>query len=324
MSLIERALERPELRARPPVLLDVGASGELPARWRRLAPYAICIAFDADQRDFGAGAAREHPYRTLHLHPSVVTDRAEPEVDFHLTRSPYCSSTLEPAREALAHWTFADLFDVERTVRLSARTLPQVLAEHGLSYVDWFKTDSQGTDLRLFLSLGDAVVQRVLLASFEPGIIDAYVGEDKLHALLARMDALPFWMHEMEVQRAQRLARGLWQTRVSPRSHGFPPLGLKPAPAWAEVSYLNTLEPKDRFDTRDLLLAWVFASLHEQHGFALEIAIRGRERFADPFFDQLAGESLRRMGTRADRLLPAPAKRAWRFVRSVGARFRRS
>ncbi len=320
MSLIEVVLERPELRARPPVLLDIGASGELPARWRRLAPYAVCIAFDADERDFGARIARGHPYRTLHLHKHIVTDRAEPEVDFHLTRSPYCSSTLEPAREALASWIFADLFDVERNVRLPARRLPDVLAEHGLACVDWFKTDSQGTDLRLFLSLGEAMVRRVLLASFEPGIIDAYVGEDKLHALLARMDGLPFWMHQLEVHGAQRLSRELWQTRVGPRSNGFPPLGLMPAPAWAEVSYLNTLEPFEHFDTRDVLLAWVFASLHGQHGFALEVAIRGRERFGDAIFDRLAEGSLQQMGTRADRLLPASAKRALRFVRRVRAR----
>jgi hypothetical protein len=321
MSLIDEVLAREELRARPPVLVDIGASGELPRRWRRLAPLAICLAFDADDREFGAREMAAHPYRALHLHHHIVSDRPGSAMDFYLTRSPYCSSTLPPATESLAPWIFADLFEVVERVKLPARTLPEVLAGHGLSYVDWFKTDSQGSDLRLFLSLGVAIVERVLIASFEPGIIDAYLGEDKLHALLARMDTLPFWMHEMEIRGTQRLARALWEERVRPRSNGFQPLGLRTSPGWAEVSYLNTLVPTERFDRRDLLLAWAIASLHGQHGFALEIATRGHERFGDALFGRMGEASLGRTLGLAGRV-PGPALKALRFVRRAATRLR--
>jgi hypothetical protein len=36
----------------PPILVDIGASGSLQKQWRALAPFSICIAFDADTRDF--------------------------------------------------------------------------------------------------------------------------------------------------------------------------------------------------------------------------------------------------------------------------------
>ncbi len=323
MNTLERILERPEIRAKPPVLVDIGASGQLPEIWKRIAPYCICIAFDADEREFGARVSAKHPFHTLHLHRNIVSDKKDPELDFYLTSSPYCSSSLPPDNAKLSAWIFADLFDVQSRVKLPANTLGAILSEHQLSYVDWYKTDSQGTDLRLFLSLGSSIVERVLTASFEPGIIDAYQGEDKLHALIAKMDQLPFWMHDIEVRGTQRLSRKLWEEKVRPLTGGSIPIGLKTSPGWAEVSYLNTLLPTERFDRRDYLLTWVFSSLHEQHGFALEVATRGVERFGDAIFRELAQESLDRTVGVLDRLLPRTAKKVIFYVRAKTARFRR-
>ena len=42
-----------------------------------------------------------------------------------------------------------------------------------LDYIDWYKSDSQGTDLRIFDTLLDVVKDRVLAVDFEPGILDA-------------------------------------------------------------------------------------------------------------------------------------------------------
>ena len=44
---------------------------------------------------------------------------------------------------------------------------------------DWFKTDSQGTDLRLFKSIGETLIPKIIVAEFEPGFINSYLGEDK-------------------------------------------------------------------------------------------------------------------------------------------------
>ena len=37
---------------KPPVLIDIGASGEIHPEWKLIAKHSICIAFDADTRDF--------------------------------------------------------------------------------------------------------------------------------------------------------------------------------------------------------------------------------------------------------------------------------
>ncbi len=52
MEILKRILKRKEFIDNPPVLLDIGASGDLNQKWEILAPYSIGVAFDADDRDF--------------------------------------------------------------------------------------------------------------------------------------------------------------------------------------------------------------------------------------------------------------------------------
>lgn len=66
--------------------------------------------------------------------------------------------------------------------------MKDVLKSINIDYIDWFKTDTQGTDLRIFASLGDELINKILVAEFEPGIIDAYKGEDKLYKIMEFFD----------------------------------------------------------------------------------------------------------------------------------------
>lgn len=295
MGMIERVLNRPEFADRPPVLLDIGAAGEIDKKWRRIAGYSVCIAFDADEREMGYVVRETSGYRKLYVYNCIVTDAVTGEADFHLTRSPQCSSLLEPRQEDLDNWAFGDYFRVERTVRLKTVALPDVLAELGIGKVDWFKTDSQGTDLRLFRSLGEDRIARVLAAEFEPGFMDAYRGEDKLWSLLAYMEDKPFWMTSLNVKGSQRISRQIGESRLNPLERRFLPALLKTSPGWGEVAYLNTFAGNPELDMRDYLLGWVFASIEEQYGFAMEIAASGYERFGDPVFPELEAEALLRL-----------------------------
>jgi hypothetical protein len=223
-----------------------------------------------------------------------VSDKTDGQSHFFLTRSPHCSSSPRPNSERLSAWAFSELFVVEREASIRSQTLSEVLAEHGLSYVDYFKTDSQGTDLRLFKSLGPDIIARVLAADFEPGIIDVYEGEDKLPAVMAFMDRNPFWMCSMRVPGTQRISQSTLE-RLSPRERERTGFVVPVAPCWAEVGYLNTLAAAESFDVRDILLAWVFATLKSQHGFALEIALGGLRRFPhDRIFSEMERFSLSR------------------------------
>jgi len=203
--IIDKIMKHDALQTNPPVLVDIGASGTIHEKWEPIAKYAICIAFDADSRDFEICESEDKGWRKLYSLNRLVASEASEEMDFYLTHSPHCSSSLAPDKEALKPWAFSPLFEVENIVKLPSVDLQSALLKAGVDYIDGYKTDSQGTDLRIFNSLPTEIIDKMLIAEFEPGIIDAYKGEDKLHHLLAHMEKEPFWISNMEIKGSQRI-----------------------------------------------------------------------------------------------------------------------
>jgi hypothetical protein len=224
--------------------------------------------------------------------------------EFILTKSPFCSSTLLPDKSALQPWYFADLFDVQRTIMLDCTDLSSVLSSINISYVDWFKTDSQGTDLRIFNSMGIDIIRNVIVAEFEPGMMDAYIGEDKLYTLMEYMDKLPFWITDMAVKGTQRLNRGIANSNLNKMQKRFLFVLQKMAPYWAEVSYFNSFRDIDKFDKRSILLGCVFALVKKQYGFAHELAQKGESLFEDPLFSAIESHSLKQIRSNTWRIMP--------------------
>lgn len=289
MNIIDKILSSNLFTVNPPVLLDIGASGEIHPKWKPIAPYAICIAFDADDREMGYTVREAGGYRKLFVFNKLVTDNQNSEADFFLTKSPYCSSLLYPDHKSINNWNFGDLFDVEKTVRLKTAQLPAMLAEIGITKIDWFKTDSQGTDLRLFKSLGENTIDSVLVAEFEPGIIDGYIGEDKLWHIMAFMEKRPFWMSDIKICGTQRISKQTIEEKFKAFGGKIPPEMLfKTSPGWGEVTFINSFNSSNTcLNLRDHLLGWIFAIIEGQYGFAMDIARVGDKKFGGHIFQEL-------------------------------------
>ena len=292
-SIIHDVMTHSSLLSNPPVLVDVGASGTIHEKWKPIAKYAICIAFDADSRDFEICESEDKGWRRLYSLNRLVASEAAEEMDFYLTHSPHCSSSLAPDKEALKPWAFSPLFEVENIVKLPSVDLQSALLKAGVDYIDGYKTDSQGTDLRIFNSLPTEIIDKMLIAEFEPGIIDAYKGEDKLHHLLAHMEKEPFWISKMEIKGSQRINHLDFKSLNYFQQRGIGSF-LKMAPGWCEISYLNKMEISE-MTLREYFLAWVFASLSAEHGFALFVSKKGFELFGDNLLLILQKESRRKL-----------------------------
>lgn len=281
--MIDEILSRDLFRKQPPVLVDVGASGGIHPRWKPIAKYAHCIAFDADDREMKMTESDSSGFLRLVTVNRIVTEKPDNEVDFYLTASPFCSSTLEPDPVALSRWPFASLFTVEKKVRLKAVRLSEALQNAGVTNIDWLKIDTQGTDLRIFRSLPKEMQQKVLVAEFEPGILDAYKGEDKLYDLMRHMHE-GFFMSSLDLKGVVRMspqiadAYGTMSQRALRTTH-------RTAPGWAEVTFMNCLDTTT--DTRSFQLLYVFALMEKQYGFAMEIAQRGKTATGEALYDEL-------------------------------------
>ena len=293
MTLFDRVFAHPVLRDHPPVLVDVGASGGIPRAWRRLARYSVCLSFEPDAREM-APAAR-HFRRWILCPKLVVANEKITSADLYLTRSPSCSSMLAPDNTALGDWAFASLFDVEEKRVVATSTLTAALKEYGLTGIDWLKCDTQGTDLRIWQSVPEPLRHRALTVEFEPGLIDAYHGEDKFSHVIAAMESAPFWLAGLDVQQTPRAPMPLLAKRLGFRlARYFLKFGPA-APAWVNALYLRRLDHAPALDLRAHLLLWVFASELDQPAFACVVAEAAAREFDDDLCRQLANSSARQM-----------------------------
>lgn len=257
-KIIDKIIRTEYFLNKPPLLVDIGASGEIYSKWKQIAAHCICIAFDADTRDFKATVEENQGYKRLYKINRIVTaDNAETKT-FYLTRSPYCSSTLQPDSQQLQDWDFKSLFEVEKEVSLPSIQLNKALEAIGYNYIDWFKVDSQGTDLDIFLSLPIEIRSRILAADFEPGIIDAYLGEDKLYQVQKAIENEGMWFSSFVVKGTKRINEKYASIATHQRN----------SPCWAELTVLKKTAVND---IRSLLLLIIFSLIEEQWGYALEI-----------------------------------------------------
>lgn len=286
MKLIDKVLNHPLLQEKPPVLIDIGASENLNTKWKSFAKYSICMAFDADDRDFSITSKENAEFKKLYKINRIVTANDSNSEKFYLTKSPYCSSSLKPDLSSLSNYTFYDKFEVKSEKVLPTVRVKNIMKELNIEYVDWFKSDSQGTDLRLFLDLGENICKNVIVAELEPGIIDAYTNEDKLTDVLKKLSELNFWCSEFIVKGSIRMNYNLLNyISNNELFKKLLQLSLKTSPGWAELMFFNSY--KENASLRNYLLGWVFSITQKQYGFAFELADKARKNFNDPIIIEL-------------------------------------
>ncbi len=290
MTIIDTILGSGYFNNRPPVLIDIGASGEINAKWKAIAPYSICIAFDADDREFQITEDEASGYKKLISINRIVTATKTATADFYLTQSPFCSSLLQPSFDKLSPWVFQSLFTIEKKIPLRAITVAEALEQSGIQYIDWFKTDTQGTDLRLFMSVPDNIRKDILAAEFEPGIIDAYEQEDKLYSILQALPQQGFWLSSMEVKGTQRLKESYTAMMGKFAASRM----IRKSPCWAELTWLHNTAALPQ---RSFLLLYVFALLERQYGFALEVCDAALQQYNDAIFTECRQAALKKLRT---------------------------
>ena len=291
MHLIDRVFSEPEFTASPPVLVDVGAAGGVPAAWKRIARYSIAVAFEPDARESAPLTHAQQQFKRWIYVPAIVTGQfpAEGKTTFHLTRSPQCSSTLRPRSDALKQWAFASSFDVVSEQEFPATTLQAALQTHGLTSPDWLKCDTQGTDLRLFISLPAEIRRRVLAVEFEPGFIDAYADEDTLPQILETMKDEPYLLVDFSIQKTPLAWHGrhhsAWYRRLAPS-----------VPGWGNLRYLRRFDSETPLpDRRTILFLWVLATLQNQPAYAYNLAVGGGGCHGGGLFSAMQKASLRQL-----------------------------
>ena len=295
MNIFDKILQDEIFQQDPPVLVDIGAATRLCGKWSVIGKYSVCIAFDPDLRQMDYIEKEDSRFRRLCFFPQLVHDSINGEVDFYLTASPECSSCLEPDTERLRNWNIAPFFQVTERRRMKSVTLPEVMRRLNLARIDALKSDSQGMDLRLLASLDETVRQNILALEVEPGLIDAYKGEDKFWMLLEYMGKTGgFRMSDCRVEQLRYLPAAVRDRYFTGIRGRLVNTLLPGSPGWCETAFLNDYS-KIELTERNCRLGWIMAMIDRQYGFALELAGRGEERFGKPIYRELAACTLKKM-----------------------------
>lgn len=254
-----------------PVLIDIGASGKPLPIWKPVAAQSIYVGFDPDQREI-----HEIPDSTFHraliVNKAITADPTQEQVEFFLTKSPYCSSTLPPNQETLHHYLYADLFTVEDRKTVPATTLDAALQSLHIQQIHWIKLDSQGTDLRIFNSISEPVRNQILAVDIEPGLIEYYQTEDTFIQVHPELIKQGFWLAEANVLGSNRVN----QNTLKQYPHYVDLLKRsRQAPGWVEARYLRSTQYMidHQFDRSTFTIAWAFGMLVKQYGYALDVVL---------------------------------------------------
>ncbi len=279
---IERLLSSQSIH---PIVVDIGAAGQPPEIWDTLAAYALYIGFDPDRRDIDERSGG-YFWQSKIINQAITPNLHEQEIEFYMTSSPHCSSLLPPDLDSLGDYAFANLFVVEGKTSVRATTLTEVAARLELSTIDWLKLDTQGVDLRIYNSLDPALRQNILAIDIEPGLIDAYIGEDLFIDAHRQLIKDGFWLSNLNVKGSARISAANLPL-VRQATGGFSQVQIERAvrqsPGWCEARYLRTLPALATIaaQQRSYLLLWCFAMIDKQFGYAFDIGVEFGHRFAD-------------------------------------------
>lgn len=296
MGIISQLLSETDIH---PVLVDIGASYESPQIWNSIASHSIYVGFDPDRRDISE-LDDGFFHKTFLINKAITSDESS-EVLFNLTKHPQRSSVLKPDSNSLSNFLYSDLFVIEKEEKVDATSLDSVLKFLDFNKINWLKTDTQGTDLRIFNSLSNEIRSQVLAVDIEPGLIDAYIGEDLFIEVHRNLVSQGFWLSNLNVCGSIRLKK-LSLERLTEIAPDLKPevvnLYHKKTPCWCEARYLRTVDwlAQGNFSKSDYIMLWIFSLLDNQIGFAAEVAFEYERIFGqDKVSQAMLNEAILRL-----------------------------
>ena len=266
-----------------PVLMEVGASGRPLELWDAIAPWSTYLGIgaaapSADGRDLLR-------YANVKVCQAMVSPDGETgRSTFYETEDPIYSSLRRADSEVIASYCSLHHVRVIKSSQTETISLSALLDSVAISRVDWFKTNLNGIDWRLYETLSGRVRNSVLAIDTVLDFLPLYIGQDNTlvhHQEFLRQGFWPSGMLtcggvRMHIESAQELERRGVADPIAlvTTSH-------KISPGWAFVRYFRTVQhmEAENCSPRDYIVLWCFALLDRQFGFCADLAMSYQKRF---------------------------------------------
>lgn len=277
--MISEILKNKVFEKKPPVLIDVGASDEINNSWKKLSKYSVCLGFDTNIQNNKSDTS----YKKFYLIKCLISNKNEKK-NFYFTFDKNCSSSLKPVNKDIKEYLFNQKFQIKKITKLKYMTLNRVLKNYKISYVDWFKTDTQGTDLRIFKNLNQSIKKKILIAEFEPGFENIYTKEDTVADVVKYM-IKDFFIDSFKVKGDYFFSKKTKVKFLNKLQNRFFHLFNKKQIIWANITFINKL--KGKFSKRDILLYIVIQIIRKNYLIALKICEQERKIIGDELYNYI-------------------------------------
>lgn len=226
-------------------ILDVGASGKPYGPFERIKNAARIFLTDPDSREFES-SKKDGKTR---IPKAIIDNDVDNEVKLFLTKSPYCSSTLEPDFTRLVNFTYPDLFRVEKITNLPATSINRVIKEYNIDGFDWIKLDTQGTELKILKSISQGYFSKLLCIDLEIGLYPHYIRADTMPAAHEFLEKDRFWISGMQTQSRIRMRRKDLDEITSAKGYLKKIIrrSLETYPTTYELRYIRSINSESEF-----------------------------------------------------------------------------
>ncbi len=172
----------------PPVYLDVGARGGLPAAWRVAAGLAMIapVFVEADPAEADRLAAL---YPSARVIPCAVGAQSGPR-QLYLTKDRGRSSLLRPNRAILPPRPL-DPWAIEQIITVEINTLEQLWPDHCDAKPSFAKIDVQGYESDVLRGMG-SLFDELLCLQVEVALVPFYVGQPKFQDIFESLSSKGF------------------------------------------------------------------------------------------------------------------------------------
>ncbi len=175
-------------------LIDGGALHGLKYPWNLFASYIHAISFEP--QDTGDS---NQPMLAL-------AEKEDKNIPFYITKQPDSSSLLKPNEKVVNRYGSKDRFGIVKTNMVSTDTLDNQFRKQHISFVDFMKLDTQGTELSILKGAMQIVEKSVFGIEIEVNFAERYKGQNFFADADTVLRAQGFELFDLERRYAKRVS----------------------------------------------------------------------------------------------------------------------
>lgn len=225
----EAVLPRKLLANAPLTVVDVGASGGVSPIWRQFGADARIIGFEPNRDE----AEKDVFADNVRIYPMGLGKQSGTQ-QLRICTFPYASHTLPIVEEFWRRFPNYDYFELDRLETIEVTDFDGFAQANAIGPVDFFKLDTEGTELDILQGAQRALEASVLGVQIEVGFSEYHHGRAVFAEVDTFMRAHGFSLYELA---PLRLAR-----KALPNLHAC---DVQPAPygqmLWGDALYLRDL-----------------------------------------------------------------------------------